>query len=195
MRFIRPFLVVCSCVLSACATLPQPSPEDWNAAKAQRQALEHWNFSGRTAVAAANEGWTASMDWKQDGRSSQLRLYGPFGVGALRVTTDGESLDIETSKGEKLSGERAKALLEQTLGAELPLRPMRYWLLGVPEPEIAAFAQLDEQGRLARLSQSGWRIVYDRYDSYGGQWLPAQISVEQGDVKVKVVVNRWRLGE
>jgi outer membrane lipoprotein LolB len=194
------FLIFPLLALAGCATLPPPPPPaDWNTVKLERQALQLWEVSGRTAIVAANDGWTASMEWKQKAAVSEIRLFGPFGAGALRVTTDGESLQIETSRGETLSGEDARAMLEHTLGASLPLRPMRFWLLGVPEPESAALAQLDEQGRLAELNQAGWRVAYDRYEYRDGHWLPAQLSAEQVGapvtVKVKVAISRWQLGQ
>jgi outer membrane lipoprotein LolB len=182
-------------LLVGCATAPPaPSPLDWDRIKLERQSLNSWKLTGRAAVAAGAEGWNASMDWNQRERETELRLYGPFGAGALRVTTDGDSLNIETSKGETFTGADAKTMLEKTLGTSLPLTPLRYWLLGVPEPVAPALAQLNERGHLAQLDQEGWHVTYDQYRQVGGQWFPARVNLEQGDIKVKVVVDSWQLG-
>ncbi len=180
--------------LAGCAAVPPARPPaDWDAVKVQRQSLDRWKLNGRAAVSAASEGWSASLDWRQDAARSELRLSGPFGTGALRVTIDGESLDIQTGKGERLAGEDARVLLEETLGTSLPLKPLRYWLLGVPEPATPALAQLDDQGRLGQLDQAGWHVSYDRYAQFGGSWLPTRVDVQQSDVKLKLVIDRWNL--
>lgn len=188
-----PFLLLL--LLAGCATVPQKpaSISDWNEVKRQRQALAQWEIGGRAAVATGDDGWNAGMSWKQDGGTSELKLQGALGIGGVRVRTDGESLEITTSKGESLSGQEARAMLENQLGLILPLRAMRFWLLGVPEPGEPALVQLDDAGRLGQLNQSDWTIHYDQYQDRKGAWLPGRVRLEQGNVKVRVVIDRWEL--
>ncbi len=182
-------------IAAGCATVSPPPPVDWNAVAVERQGWDRWGLSGRTAVTAGRQGWNASLDWQQGGAESELRLHGPFGLGALRVNIDGEAVQIHTAKGEVLAGEDARLMLEHTLGVDLPLEHMRYWLLAVPAPKLPAFSQLDAQGRLAQLDQRGWRVTYQEYGYSSAHWLPGRVTAERDGVKIKVVVDRWRLDD
>lgn len=187
-------LILCALVLSGCATAPpKQTTVDWASVLRERQSLSSWQMTGRAAVTAANEGWNASLEWKQTDAQSQMRLYGPFGAGALRVTTDGETLNIETSKGETFTDADARTMLEQTLGTSLPLKPLRYWLLGVPQPGMPALSQLNAAGHLGELDQDGWHVTYERYGDFNGQSLPSRLLLEREGIKVRVVADRWQL--
>ena len=70
--------------------------------------------------------------------ASNLALDGPLGIGGLRVELDGQEIGIETSRGEKLDGDAARAELERRLGFALPLAELRWWLLGIPAPGEAS---------------------------------------------------------
>jgi outer membrane biogenesis lipoprotein LolB len=52
----------------------------------RREALQqrdHFDLSGRIAVAAAQEGFNAKLRWQQQGSRSNLALDGPLGVGVF----------------------------------------------------------------------------------------------------------------
>lgn len=190
---VRVSLAAVFLFVAGCAAVPRTTPPDWNDVKLRRQALTHWEIGGRTAVATAQDGWSAGLEWKQKGDVSVVKLSGALGIGGLEVRTDGESLDIKTSKGESLSGDEARATLERQLGLALPLRAMRFWLLGVPQPGKPGLIQLDTDGRLGQLNQEGWTIYFDQYVNEAGNWMPGRVRVEQGTLKVRVLVNRWEL--
>lgn len=179
-------------LIAGCATTPPVPPVDWHRAKAERQQLERWQMKGRAAVATQNNGWNASVAWNQDSARSELNLQGALGVGGVHVTSDGQAVEIETSKGEKINSEDAAAALEQTIGIPLPLASLRYWLLGVPDPAMPAVEELDDRGRLSRLEQDGWQATYDRYAYQNEAWLPGRMRLEKGPVRVRVVVDQWR---
>jgi outer membrane lipoprotein LolB len=179
-------------LLAGCATMPPQPPADWNRAKAERQQLERWHMKGRAAVATENDGWTASLAWNQEAARSELQLQGALGVGGVHVKSDGQGVEIETSKGEKINAVDATAALEQTIGIALPLGSLRYWLLGVPDPALPAVEELDDRGRLSRMEQDGWQATYDRYAYQNEAWLPGRLRLEKGAVRVRVIVEQWR---
>jgi len=43
------------------------------------------------------------------------------------------------------------------------------------------------------LEQAGWRIDIDRYLPNTGDWLPGHLTLNHGDVRVRIVVDRWDL--
>ena len=71
---------------------------------------------------------------------------------------------------------------------------MRYWVRGMPVPGVAEQAARDEQGRLARLDQSGWTITYNRYQPGAGAALPAKLQLVHEDISVRLVIDHWQLG-
>jgi len=180
-------------LIAGCATMPPQPPADWNRAKAERQQLERWHMKGRAAVATEKDGWTASVAWNQDSARSELQLQGALGVGGVHVKSDGQGVEIETSKGEKINADDATAALEQTIGIALPLASLRYWLLGVPNPALPAVEELDDRGRLSRMEQDGWQATYDRYAYQNEAWLPGRLRLEKGAVRVRVIVEQWRV--
>lgn len=179
--------------LSGCRTAPVAAVIDWPAEKLARQQLSSWEMSGRAAVATASDGWSAGIRWMQSGTASELSLSGALGVGGVRVRSDGESFVIDTSKGEHIESPEAEAALERTLGVELPVRNLRFWLLGVPAPASPATEVQGSDGRLERLEQDGWVVTYDRYAARDGRTLPGRVQLERPPVRVRVIVQRWDL--
>ena len=45
------------------------------------------------------------------------------------------------------------------------------------------------------LEQDGWRIDYQRYSDDAGAHVPVRIRASSGDTKVRIVVDRWKLGQ
>lgn len=189
MRLASILLVVL--LLGGCAAAPTLPTVDWNRAKLERQTLDHWEMTGRAAVATATDGWTANIAWRQRAADSELRLQGSLGVGGVRVLSNGQTFEIETSKGEKITAEDAAAALEKAIGVPLPVGYLRFWLLGVPAPHTVAVEELDGQSRLSTLEQAGWKAMYDRYVYLNDAWLPGRVRLENGALRMRVVVDEW----
>ncbi len=182
-------------VLAGCRTAPVPAPAapPWAARRAELQAREHFGLKGRVAVAAAGAGFNARLRWAQDGNRARLALEGPLGAGAVHVDAEGSRLDIVTASGARLTSDAAHAELDTRLGFDPPLASLRYWILGVPDPALPDAETLDPpRQRLLRLEQDGWRIDYGSYTAVGGEWLPARLTLERGDVRVKLLVEDWQ---
>jgi outer membrane lipoprotein LolB len=120
-----------------------------------------------------------------------MSLDGPLGAGGVQVTSDGSSVSIVNSRGERLENDAARAELANRLGFDPPLDSLRYWILGVPEPGHPAQESLDSQQRLAALQQDGWQIQYTDYMSVGGEWLPSKMTLQRQGVRLRVVVDGW----
>lgn len=180
-------------VAAGCRTMPAAPPVDWPAERLARQQLSSWAMQGRAAVATASDGWSAGIRWMQSGTVSELSLSGALGVGGVRVKSDGESLAIDTSKGEHIEPPEAEAALERTIGVELPVRNLRFWLLGVPAPASPATEVQGKDGQLERLEQDGWVVTYDSYAEREGRRLPGRVQLVRPPVRVRVIVQRWDL--
>ncbi len=184
--------------LSGCKTLsptratggPPPS-ESWEVRRAALQMHDRFDLNGRIAVAAAQEGFNAKLRWQQHGTRSQVALDGPLGVGGVRITADGDSLNVTNSRGQQLDSDAARSEIAAKLGFEPPIESLRYWVLGVPDPSQPAEEMLDAEQRLASLRQGGWEIAYNGYSVVNGQWLPTRLTLTRNDVRVKLLVDGW----
>jgi outer membrane lipoprotein LolB len=186
-------MLVCFAALAGCATVrhgPPPSgvPAAWDERIIQLEHAASWQLDGRAAAALGQQGWQASLDWRQNGFSSDLHLAGPLGVGAteIRVTPAGLSVN-----GAPPSGAVA-AQLQDKLGFDLPLDNLRYWLLGIPDPSIPFDLTRNAQDRAQRLSQAGWTIDYDEYMPANGDLLPKRLVLNRADARVRIAVDRWQ---
>lgn len=182
--------------VAACRTVPPPRTVDlgltldWPARRAWLQEMRDYECAGRVAVAASGQGFNAQFTWRQSGDTARLSLRGPLGTGGLEVRVDGDAVSMTLADGRRLDGEAARAELERTIGAALPVRALGYWLLGVPSPatqnqETVASLATGPPAQLAALEQQGWRVQYAAYAE-----LPRQMTLTGGGSRVRVVVER-----
>jgi outer membrane lipoprotein LolB len=181
-------------MLASCRTVPVQSPatsQVWEVRRPQLQARDRFQLKGRVAVATGSDGFNARLRWTQDGKQTHMSLDGPLGAGGVQVTSDGSAVSIVTSRGDHLDNDAAKTELANRLGFDPPIDNLRYWVLGVPEPNHPAQESLDPQQRLATLAQDGWQIQYTDYVSVGGEWLPSKLTLQRQGVRVRLVVDGW----
>ena len=100
-----------------------------------------------------------------------------------------------TGENQVFYSESPEALLREHTGVSMPVRGLRYWVMGVPEPALSHDEErIDAQGRLTELSQDDWRVQVRRYTVVQDVELPAKLFIDKSDVSVKMVVDRWTLG-
>jgi outer membrane biogenesis lipoprotein LolB len=51
--------------------------------------------------------------------------------------------------------------------------------------------EFDADGLLIRLRQLNWQIDITQYREGGGQLMPRRLTAVNGDVKVRLVIDRW----
>lgn len=188
-------LVLCAMAIVAtgCKTVPTalPPTQTWEERRMELQQRAVFELRGRLAVAAGEEGFNARLRWKQEGPQSHLALDGPLGVGGVQIAANGEALTVRNSRGEQLDEAAARQEMAARLGFEPPIESLRYWVLGVPDPAHPADVVLDEEQRLARLTQQGWEIEYGKYAPTPEGWLPVRMTLKRSDVRVRLVVDAW----
>jgi len=187
-------VLVVLCMLSACATVAPstaPLPSDLN-------DLERWQAHGRLGVSGPETGGSGSFDWLQRGDRAEIQIRGPVGVGSVRLELQGDGirpeLHLQTSDGRTLEADAAWDELEARLGAPVPAGQLRYWLLGLAAPGEHEWTE-EHEGGVRTLEQGGWRIDYQRYSTDPGARVPVKMRAASGDASVRIVVDRWRLGQ
>jgi len=88
----------------------------------------------------------------------------------------------------------AESLLLQTIGWQLPVTGLKYWVRGLAVPGVYASERRDLQGRLLALEQSGWAVSYVRYHSIEGVGWPAKLRLARDDVTLRLVIDEWQPG-
>jgi len=180
---------------AACHPLTKPAPQpagSWAQRQVQLQSADRWRFEGRFAISGVESGGSGGIRWTQKNARSDVSVFGPLGAGGLEIALDGNELRVKTSRGESLDGEQARQLIEDRLGAALPLVAMRYWLLGVAAPGSDASETLGDNQRLAALTQQGWDVRFAEYQAVAGDLLPARVDAVRAGVKVKLRISRWQ---
>ena len=183
-------------LLTGCAVAPMTSPEAtkaWTARQSALLKLTQWNAAGRIGVVNGPDGWHAGFQWAQQDSGYRIDLIGPLGQGRIRVEGDEQTVQIQTADGQTQTAPDPDALLEQAVGARLPVNGLRYWIRGLPEPGASPTLQTDAEGRLTRLEQNGWTIEYPAY-AYAAPLnldLPERIIARRQDLSVKLIIEDW----
>lgn len=184
-RFVGPFLIL---LLAGCATtVPLKSirsPADFS----------EWQLNGRIALTHGDQGWHASLLWQQQADGYQLKVSGPLGQGGFQVAGDEHGVVLVDASGQSSYARDGDALLLQATGWRLPVVGLRYWIRGLPVPDVEAIEVYDEAGKLSHLEQSGWVINYQKYKLVEGAAVPSKMQLARNDVAVKLVISEWQLG-
>jgi outer membrane lipoprotein LolB len=186
------WLTLAGCALRPVAEAPLLLPSDWPARRELLQQQREFSLQGRVAVAAGEQGFSASVRWAQQGEQTQIRLDGPFGLGALAIETDGAALFVTNARGQRFDGEAARVELERQLGFALPLAALRYWVQGLPSPGAPAAEALEnERPRLARLEQLGWTVEYREYQLAPAEHRPRRLVASHPSARVRLLIESW----
>lgn len=189
--------------LAACSTMPKPSEPDmsdraqtlWVQHQEEIASFAQWNIKGRAALRSESDNWSATLTWKQDDDAYHVRLLGPFGQGAVKIDGNKDSVSVHIAGQQAVVASDAEALLSQHLGWTVPVASLPYWLRGLPAPgQIDALA-LNESGALEQLNQQGWQIDYSAYRPLRGANVPRKIQIENESLRLKLVLDRWSLGQ
>lgn len=179
---------------AGCATLPGTGViGDGPARATERQALDDWSLTGRVAIAAAGEGYSGGIAWRQQGTRADIELRGPLGGTAIRIRVDGDSFSVTDGSGTVTEGEAARRIVDGQIGATLPVAELRYWLVGAPAPGMPHRESADPAGRLETLEQAGWKVRYLRYADPAPGALPARIEATTEGLRLRLSVAEWRL--
>lgn len=174
-------------LVAACTTPPPrpPSPLD---------LPDRWQAQGRLAVRAGDQAWHGTFAWQQEADRTRITLAGPLGQGSVHLREDAAGALLETGEGAAVQGTDTEALLEQQLGWTLPVRGLRYWITGRADPGRPATWRRDPPPGTVGLDQDGWTIVGDRFTAVDGGSVPQRVVLERADLRVRLVIDRWRLG-
>jgi outer membrane lipoprotein LolB len=199
MQSLIPRLVAILTILvtGGCVTPPQitvataPEPARWEAHRSAIQAIQTWEAEGRVAADFAGDSASGSVNWSQSFDLVDFRFRGPFGIGGFRIYGDGDRLRVRTSRGDDFILEDPIEDMRVQLGWALPVRAMRYWIVGIPDPGRPADLAFLPSGALVALVQDGWEVDFADFEERAGFTVPRKVSMRGDGVELRFVIDRW----
>lgn len=98
-KIIFSSLFISLLLLTACTSLaPVPDADknaSWQLHQARLDGLTNWELAGRIAVQMENDGWSASLFWRQDHGNYSLRVVAPLGKGTVEISGDADSVRLQ----------------------------------------------------------------------------------------------------
>lgn len=205
-------IAILAVMLAGCVSTPQLPPAADPAAAWQKRSealkrIDRWEVKGKLAVKTHKRGGQANMLWKRDGDDHNINLYGPFGGGRVVLTRDSDGATLRDNKKRTYHASTAEELLYRVAGWQVPFQAMRYWVLGMPNPNDEYEQSIDDWGRLQILRQAGWEVEFTEYRDFEGRELPRKFHMtalpgeqhivddefdESDQVRVRVIIKRWR---
>ena len=172
---------------------PSEREERWQAHTRALLRFQTWTMRGTLVVRSGDDASRLNMRWHQARESYRMQFTALLGAGLFELEGSRIGVKARFADGRRVRADSPEALLEQEIGWSVPLDGLRYWIVGAPAPDGSeARAKLDGQGRLARLEQSGWTVVYEKYGVLDDLALPERIRFSNASVDATVVVRRWK---
>lgn len=201
MRHWRRLRILCAgaatLLLAGCFNNIQPglagnseqAQQAWEARRAALEKLHAFTLQGRLAETGLVS-FGGTLSWIQDGETFQARFFGPLGIGAVAISGTPQEMEVRSKDGSTRTRD-PEAYMQQQFGWSLPLRGLRYWVLGLPAPGGETRLTLDESGRILALKQGGWELDYSEYQDVDGLGLPKKFTISDSERGFKVFVDQW----
>src|SRR5512143_3466356 len=90
--------------LAGCAVTPPRTPaaspeQAWQERQQQLQPLKLWQLTGRLAIQSGDDGFSATLIWRQENEKYRMQLVAPLGQGSLQLEGDDQKVELRTSDG------------------------------------------------------------------------------------------------
>ena len=167
-------------------------PRAWSEHRSQVASIDAWQIAGKVGIRAPQESGSGTLFWLQRQEYFDIRLSGPLGRGATRLTGRPDAVSLEVAGQGRFEADSPEALVEAQLGWQLPVSHLLWWVRGLPAPDSRSRLSLDSDSRLARLEQDGWQVNYLAYAEHNGFTLPERIRLEGHDLQITLVVKDWQ---
>lgn len=187
-------LLLTALLLHACAArrgLELPDLPDWDTRRAVLEAQDQWAFAGRIGASAGDEGFNGKLRWRQHEDDFSATVSGPLGVGTVRIEGSGDHVTLTDKQGETTELADAESDLRFRYGWTIPVKSLRYWALGIPDPSVPTVTRFGDNGLLDEMQQGEWLVTITEYRDGGGQPMPRRLTAVNADAKVRLVIDKW----
>lgn len=186
-------------LLSACSStpvlkIPTHPKQAWRQHKVDLSKMNHWRLSGVISVQQGRHVQSANIDWFQNDQHFSIELYGPLGLDAVKIA--GCPGHAQLHRGHKFyRASSARALMNEILGWSIPISGARYWVRGLPVPDVPYHSQFNQYGLLSSLLQQKWSIQFLEYMVVNQYGLPALVRFKLGQnpLKITLAIDHWKI--
>lgn len=155
-----------------------------------------WTVRGRAAVKVPDDSATLSVYWRQDQAHYRISLRAPLGAGGARLDGEPGRVVLTTSDGERRLAASPEGLLQQATGFDLPVRYLKWWIRGLPTPDLGGEVLLgDDHATPTGYDQDGWTVRYSDWKAVAGYRLPGRFSVKGEGVRLRFAVSHWQVSQ
>jgi len=167
----------------------------WATQQQRLRELADWRLRGKVAYRLPDAAGSASLDWRQEQGSSELRLSGPLGAGAVRISTEGPLLKLSRDGIDRLYPADAAPWLGGDRLLPIPVEALQFWLRGLPAPDTPVHTLRSGEGHILELVQEGWHLSYGDFQRYDDLLLPGRINiaVPGAQLSLRVLLRDWEL--
>jgi len=151
--------------------------------------LDKWLFNGRLVITGQNDSWSANINWKHVVDKEEIKLSGPLGQGATVIKLSDDLVSVDRGNGKVQTSEQPEEFINQQLGVFVPIKSLRYWVIGLPEPS-QSFVETSDG-----FTQEDWLVRYAQMQAVNGQSMPRKITVSNSRVKLKLIIDQWILND
>ena len=205
------FAVLMALFISACQSLPETpaskaewldNPDYFSARFEQVQQQQTWRYSAKVGLTTPQAREQANLVWEFGDQANSVRLFGPLGVGAIKLEFDQYGVVLSDNKGVIHQGKSAEELLTRIVGWPIPIDALSSWIFVLPNKNAAFRYTLDENQNVKSLEQLGWLIEYSAYKEYEGRLMPRKVTATRqlpysssadtkDSVVVKLITKNW----
>lgn len=182
------WLVLVLSILTGCSVAPIAELAMYSEdGRDEYYQLRQWSLSGRVALSAGNDSWTASVEWWRFDDEENIRIAGPLGQGAVFIHIADDYVDVDRGQGAVRYFDRSDEFVTEQLGFYVPLRSLRYWVVGLVDPEMSS------EEIINGFEQGAWRVLYRQMQNTEYGSLPYKMDVSSQDVRLKLIIDQWNV--
>ena len=171
---------LCAALLAACTTTGGPAPD-----AAPAPAFE---LAGRILVRYQERAFSSAVRWMQKAGSDEIWFTAPLGQTLAHLQADGSGATLTTADQQQYRATSIESLTRSALGWRFPVAGLRYWVLGLPAPQLPVTAvERDAAGRVVRLQQGDLRVAFDY--AAPDSVRPSRLEVAGGDAQLRLVTD------
>ncbi|MCF7998416.1 MAG: lipoprotein insertase outer membrane protein LolB [Methylovulum sp.] len=173
-------------ILAGCAENSKDSRSFLNNNFAVLANLKAWSFQGRLGIKGQP---VIYINWDHRIEQDSLKLSGPLGQGAKEVSFSDYYIQVKDGVNKIESFGAPDEFIQKKLGIEVPVSHLRYWVIGLPDPNLTYLAEP------SGFMQAEWKVEYQRVSVKSGQSLPHKIQFERNNIKLKLFIDQWKINE
>ncbi|WP_018413029.1 lipoprotein insertase outer membrane protein LolB [Methyloversatilis thermotolerans] len=187
----RGAVLVSAIALTGCASVPSPDAQDAHALERRARQGEDaaFSLSARFVVRGPERTASAAMDWLHTRERDELQINGPLGKVLARLVRDDHGVRLVDDRQRVVEAASLDALSSELFGVRLPLSRAAIWVTG--QAGTADVRARDAQGRVAVLTEGGWRVEFAEYASAEADALPQQIDASDGEHSFRLRIDAW----